>query len=240
MLQSSRLRRVGSVFLVGLLVAGAALLFRPDPASAHCDSAQGPVVTAAMKALATGEIKWALAYVKPDAEAEMTAAFTHALQVRKLGDQARDLADRYFAETTVRLHRVGEGASYTGIKANPEITPALEAAEKAVESGHLNEVNALLDKAVKEGVEQYWHRVVEARERAEKEGTVEALREKAEAELLFEKFVLGVEQAAHGLVGGEEGSAEGGHSHGAPVDEHSGAAGEQAAPAPAPAPNGGH
>ena len=239
MLQSSRIRRVGSVFLVGLLVAGAALLFRPDPASAHCDSAQGPVVTAAMKALETGEIKWALAYVKPDAEAEMTAAFTHALEVRRLGGEARTLADRYFAETTVRLHRVGEGASYTGIKANPEITPGLEAAEKAVESGHLNEVNAILEKAVREGIQEYWQRVVEARERAEKEGTVEALREKAEAELIFEKFVLGVEQAAHGLAGGEEGSAEGGHSHGAPADQH-GAADEQDAPAPAPATNGGH
>ncbi len=207
--------RLIPMILASALLAGGVFLVQPKSASAHCDSAVGPVVLGAKKALETGEIKWALAYVKPAAEAEMTAAFNHALEVRKLGGEAKALADRYFEETTVRLHRVGEGADYTGIKENPEITPALEAAEHAVESGDAAEVYALLDDLVTDGVKAYWDRVLHTRATAAEEGTVEALREKAEAELLFEKLIFGIEQAALGLAEGEEGSAAGGHSHGA-------------------------
>lgn len=215
-------RKIGSMFLATAVAAGVLLMARPDTALAHCDSAKGPVVSGAMKALETGEIKWALAYVRPEAEAEMAAAFNHARAVQALGGEAQALAERFFAETTVRLHRVGEGADYTGIAENPHISPGLHAAEEALALGDPHEVGALLDKIITEGLEAYWHEVVEARERAEREGTVEALRAKAEAELIFEKYVYGLEQAAHGLVHGEEGSAAGGHSHGtaAPAAHH--------------------
>lgn len=206
-------RKAWSGLLAAALVAVAAFLAMPGEAQAHCDSANGPIVISAYKALETGNVDLALPYVKADAEAEVKAAFEHAMAVRKLGGEAQKLADRYFAETVVRLHRIGEGASYTGIQENPEITPGLEAAEHAVADGDLTEVYAVLDEAVKHGIEEYWHKVLEARERAEKEGTVEAHRERAEAELIFEKFVFGVEQAAKGLVHTEEG-AVGGHDHG--------------------------
>lgn len=207
------MRKFLSLGLATVLVAGAAFLTMPGRADAHCDSAKGPIVTAAYEALETGNVDLALPYVKVDAESEVKAAFEHAMAVRKLGGEAQQLADRYFAETVVRLHRVGEGASYTGIKEDPEITPGLEAAEVAVATGDLAEVYAVLDKAVQEGVAEYWHKVLEARERAEREGTVAAHRERAEAELIFEKYVFGVEQAAMGLVHTEEG-AVGGHDHG--------------------------
>ena len=42
--------------------------------------------------------------------------FDQAVAVRKAGGASRDLADRYFFETLVRVHRAGEGAPYTGIK----------------------------------------------------------------------------------------------------------------------------
>lgn len=215
---SARTRKITSLTLATALVAGAAFLIMPSQALAHCDSAQGPVVTAAYQALEKGHVNLALPYVKADAEAEVKAAFDHAMAVRKLGGEAQNLADQYFAETVVRLHRVGEGASYTGIKENPEITPGLEAAEKAVATGDLNEVYKVLDEEVKKGIAEYWHKVQKARELARKEGTVAAERERAEAELIFEKFVFGVEQAARGLTHGEEGSAAGGHSHGVPAE----------------------
>ena len=36
--------------------------------------------------------------------------------MRKLNVEAKELADMYFFETLVRVHRTGEGAPYTGLK----------------------------------------------------------------------------------------------------------------------------
>lgn len=196
---------------VVLTVLGAGLIFltASTPVQAHCDSLQGPVVTAAKKALEAGDVKLVLPYVHPEAEAELTAAFEQALAVRKLGGQAQEVADRFFFETTVRLHREGEGAAYTGLKDEP-VDPAIAAADQALESGSLDELSTMLNQAVKEGVAHQFQAVQAARELAAKEGTVEANRERVEAELIFEKYIYGLHQAALGLTL----PAEGGHGHG--------------------------
>ncbi|MGH8640573.1 MAG: DUF6448 family protein, partial [Burkholderiales bacterium] len=82
----------------------------------HCDTLDGPVVTLARKALETGNVNHVLPWVRPEDEPEIRRAFDHALAVRKLGCEARDLADRHFFETLVRVHRAAEGAPYTGLK----------------------------------------------------------------------------------------------------------------------------
>ena len=47
----------------------------------------------------------------------------------------RELADRYFFETVVHLHRAGEGAPFTGLKpAGLDVGPIIPIAEKAIES----------------------------------------------------------------------------------------------------------
>jgi hypothetical protein len=43
------------------------------------------------------------------------AGFSFAA-ARKAGGEAKELADLYFFETLVRVHRAGEGAAYTGLK----------------------------------------------------------------------------------------------------------------------------
>ena len=74
----------------------------------HCDSLDGPVVTAA--ALQTGNVELVLPYVHPDGEAEVREAFARVLPLRTGGDGTGELADRWFYETVVRVHRAGEGA----------------------------------------------------------------------------------------------------------------------------------
>jgi len=75
----------------------------------------------------------------------MKTAFAQAAKVRALGPDAKALADRAFVETTVRLHRAGEGAPYTGLKtAGVDYGPAIPAAERAVASGDLRQVKAVL------------------------------------------------------------------------------------------------
>jgi len=71
---------------------------------AHCDTLEGPVVESARKALASGDITPLLKWVAADDEQMIRTAFQKTLEVRKLGTQARDLADMYFFETLVRIH----------------------------------------------------------------------------------------------------------------------------------------
>ena len=86
------------------------------PAGAHCDTLDGPVVTAAKEALDTGDANPVLIWVQEKDEAQIREAFNKTLSVRKLSPETKDLADMYFFETLVRVHRAGEGASYTGLK----------------------------------------------------------------------------------------------------------------------------
>src|SRR5512133_644307 len=120
---------------VGVLIVS---LATPRPAQAHCDSEQGPVAMAAHQALDKNNVKLILPYVQPESEKELTAAFKQALEVRKTGGSAKELADRYFIETAIRLHRTGEGAPYTGV--TDETTPmAILVADKAMATGSLDE-----------------------------------------------------------------------------------------------------
>lgn len=87
--------------------------------------------------------------------------------------------------------------------------PALEAAYHALETGSLRGVYAVLDEAIRHGVTERYHAVEVSRERAAYEGSVAVNRERAEAELLFEKYVYELYPAALGQAP----SAEGGHAH---------------------------
>ena len=98
-------------------------LMQSQSASAHCDSVDGPVVAAAREALEANDVTRVQPHVKPETEAELMAAFEHTVSVRAHGGEAQDLADRYFFETAVRLHRAGEGARYTGLKEAVEPDP---------------------------------------------------------------------------------------------------------------------
>ena len=117
-------------------------LFMSGNALAHCDTMDGPVVRAAKQALKTGNINYVLIWVRQKDEAEIRQAFRQTLTVRRLNRAARDLADRYFFETLVRIHRAGEGQSYTGLKpAGTDLGPVIPVADKSLENG---EIAALL------------------------------------------------------------------------------------------------
>lgn len=87
-----------------------------NTASAHCDSMEGPVVKASQKAIETGNINYVLIWVRAEDESEIKAIFEKVNKVRTLSPEAKELADKYFFETVVRLHRMGEGVGYTGLK----------------------------------------------------------------------------------------------------------------------------
>jgi Family of unknown function (DUF6448) len=111
----------------------------------HCDSLDGPVVTAARRALDAGNVDVVLPFVPEQGEAEVKDVFQSTLRVRQLDDEAREVADRLFFETVVRVHRVGEGAPYTGLKpAGLSFGPVIPLAETAVETGTAEPVSDFL------------------------------------------------------------------------------------------------
>lgn len=141
-----------SYSFVAVAALGAALSIA-TPASAHCDGLDGPVVAAARKALEAVDANPALIWVQPQDEAELRQAFAEATAVRKLSSQAREMADRYFFETLVRLHRAGEGAAYTGLKpAGRDLGPAISLADRAVASGSDSELAEFISKEAEHGV----------------------------------------------------------------------------------------
>ena len=188
--------------------AAVALLFGSQGAQAHCDSIDGPVAGAAQKALDTGNVNLALPFAPAKAEAELKAAFAQSLKVRVLGTDAKALADRAFIETTVRLHREGEGAAYTGLKpAGVDHGPAIPAAERAVATGDLLPVRTLIGKEIEHGLHTRFDHVRETQKASiepKAEAGVAAARERVSAELGFVVYVEGLRQAAHGAAGHAE------------------------------------
>jgi hypothetical protein len=79
-----------------------------------------------------------LIWVAKADEPEIREAFQKTVATRSLNRQARELADMYFFETLVRIHRAGEGEPYTGLKpAGRELGPAIPTADKALKSPKL-------------------------------------------------------------------------------------------------------
>lgn len=146
-------------------VLAVALLFNSGRAWAHCDGLDGPVVTAARSALKSGDVERVLIWVHENDEAEIRGAFSEARKVRKLGPEAQALADRYFFETLVRIHRAGEGAPYTGLKpAGRDIGPAIPAADKAIHTGSVAPVLELLTGRIKEGLRSNFKAVTDKKD----------------------------------------------------------------------------
>lgn len=116
-------------------------LITPQQASAHCDSMDGPVVSSARAALEAGNVALVLHWVRADDEAEIRAAFARTLRVRAASTEAREMADLWFFETLVRVHRAGEGAPYTGLKPVGWQPPSvITAADQALVDGNADDL----------------------------------------------------------------------------------------------------
>lgn len=125
--------------------------------SAHCDSMDGPVVKASQKALETGNINYVLVWVRAEDEQEINAMFDKVNKVRTLSPEAKELADMYFFETVVKVHRMGEGVGYTGLKpAGYKPEEGIEAADIAIAENSLDRIYAHLDEAQIPKIKDYF------------------------------------------------------------------------------------
>lgn len=199
---------------IGAVAAFGAAVMLPTPALAHCDGLDGPVVGAARAALDAGNPDLVLIWVQPKDEGEVRRAFAEAVAVRKLGPQARDMADRYFFETLVRVHRAGEGAPYTGLKpAGRDLGPAIPLADKAISSGSDRELVEFIGQQAEHGVRE---RFAELQgKRNFRAGDLPAGRDYVASYVTFIHYVEGLHDASMSAAAGhfEDGQA-------APAEHH--------------------
>jgi hypothetical protein len=169
-----------TAFLILFLFSGKSLF-------AHCDGLDGPVVQAAKKSLETGDINFTLIWINEEYSEEVANVFRKILNVRGFSSEAREIADNYFFETVVRLHRQGEGEPFTGLK--PEgrnLGPAIPAADLAVEKNSAADLQAILQDSLINRLNELFERVMHTKNFSADD--VEAGREFVESYVNFIHF----------------------------------------------------
>ena len=125
--------------------------------------------------------------------------------------EAKALADRYFMETAVRLHRAGEGAPYTGLKAaGMDFGPAIPAAEEALESGRIEPIMRVLSEKLGHNLSERFEQAKQMQGASKKPtdaAGVPAARKRVSAELGFIGYVESIYLAITGGAPHAEGGA---------------------------------
>lgn len=182
----------------------------PQEAMAHCDSMDGPVVQDAQRALAEQDVTPVLKWVRAQDEGSIREAFQMSLAVRGESDVAKTVADQYFFETLVRIHRASEGEGFTGIKPAGSVEPAIAAADLALAEGDVAPLADEMAAAVRESVEQRFAEAYEMRQVAEE--SVEQGRAYVEAYVQLTHFVESVDHlVSHGASHKHRENKEEGH-----------------------------
>lgn len=184
------MRRFNLLFLIA-----ASLFLITSNSFAHCDGVDGPVVASAKKALETKNVDHVLIWIQEPHENEIKAAFEKTLTVRDQSPEAEELADMYFFETLVRLHRLGEGASYTGLKpAGRVLSPAIQLADESIIKESPTELYKLLTVEIHNGLHHFYEDVINKKNFDKTE--VGKGREFVESYVKFMHYIEGIYEAA--------------------------------------------
>jgi Family of unknown function (DUF6448) len=181
----------GKIFLFVLTIG---FLFAFHQLLAHCDTENGPVITAAKEALKTNNVNLILIWVQPKDEAIIKEAFQKTIDVRKISPAAQQMVDNYFFETLVRIHRAGEGVAYTGLKDSSEVEAPIAAADGAIERNSLADVMQLLNDAISKGVNEKFKEAISRKNYDA--NNVNAGREYVESYVMFMHYVEAIYNAA--------------------------------------------
>ena len=208
-------KRVPVIVLAAIVLVGVGWPGPGSRAYGHCDTMDGPVVKTAQAALQKGDVTPILKWVKAEYEAEIREAFNKTLAVRTLSPEARDLADKYFFETLVRLHREGEGAPYTGLKSAGTVEPIIAASDKALETGSIESLTREIVKLVTDGIHRRFAETMEKKRHADE--SVAAGRQFVEAYVQFTHYVERLHNDAVSLAEthaeAEKSAEPAGHQH---------------------------
>jgi len=178
-------------------------------ANAHCDTMDGPVIKDAQAALAGEDVTKVLKWVLPKDEREIKDLFRQVLKVRKQGEPAKSMAEKYFFESLVRIHRAGEGAPYTGLKPAGKVEPIIAASDKALAQKSIDELVEKITQRVEHEIRRRFQTTLENKKHLDR--SVEAGRAYVRAYVEFTHYM----EALHKTI------AATAHGHGSSSPEAS-------------------
>lgn len=190
-------------FTMTVLACAAVFMLSARNARAHCDAVNGPVAVDARKALQNEDVDTVAIWVGEEQDGELKSAYKQAVPVFKMGGKADELAERYFMESAVRLHRAAEGMPYTGLKPAQPLPKDIAVAEKALETGELQPVTDLLAKGLRRETNRYFQKALTTKEKYNGDSVARG-REWADAYVKYVIFVHKLHQTiqsgpAHGV-----------------------------------------
>jgi hypothetical protein len=205
------------VLAVILAAGGVAAWLTAPRAVAHCDTMDGPIVPEARRALDSGDVRPLLKWVRERDEAAIRSAFARARALRERGPDVREMADQFFLETLIRIHRAGEGEPFTGLKPAGSAPPIFKVADEALDAGSVDALADELADSIRREIKDRFDAARHRRERAD--DSVDAGRAYVEAYVGYMHFVEGI----HGFL--EHAAAEGHAGTGHPAARDHGAGG---------------
>ncbi len=157
---------------------------------AHCDTLDGPVVQDARLAFERADVTPTLKWVNKAAEGEIKAAFDIALKESTID---KEKAQMKFFETLVRVHRLGEGAEFGGLKPSGTVEPEIAASDRALESGSIDELVSEMSNRLTEETKKRFEHVSELQKH--KEESVEYGRRFVEAYIEYVHYIENLHHA---------------------------------------------
>lgn len=175
---------------------------------AHCDSYDGPVIKDALKALKENNVELVLKWVEPKYEKEIIAQFNQTIKLRGANQEVNKALETYFLETLVRLHREGEGATYTGLKPVGSMTPMVAMADHSLDTKNVDEVVKTVTNRLEKILRERFARAAELSKK--KDESVKAGREYVEAYVQYTHTLEALEHIMDGPIS-HSGSQHAGH-----------------------------
>jgi hypothetical protein len=186
------MKKAALTVAIGFILA----LAFPLIARAHCDSLDGPVILDARTALEKKDIAPLLKWVRPEDESLIREAFQRTLAVRQMGPEAKALADTWFFETLVRVHRAGEGAPFDGLKPAGTMLPSIAEADRALASGSVDQLAKTIAEHTARELRERFARATKAKAHAAE--STGAGREYVEAYVSYIHYVEALANVVHG------------------------------------------
>jgi len=147
--------------ILSIVFGSLLMLFAALPASAHCDSYDGPVIKDAVKALETNNVNLVLKWVSLEQEKEIIPLFNKTHQLKSGDKEVYTIVEKHFFETLVRLHRETEGAPYTGLKPAGTTKPIIQMTDKALKDGNVDDFLVKFDSHIDKVVREKYQKVTE-------------------------------------------------------------------------------
>lgn len=181
----------------------------PNLSFAHCDSYDGPVIKDALKALKQNKVEMVLKWVEPKYEKEITAKFNQTLKLKGANQEINKIVETHFLETLVRLHREGEGATYTGLKPAGSMTPMVEMADHSLDTKNVDGVVKAVNSHLEELLRERYAKAVELSKT--KDVSVKAGREYVEAYVQYTHTLEALEHILDGPISHAGDDSHAGH-----------------------------